>query len=283
MAKSFISRRNENQEMSFVDHLEELRWHIIRSVIAILVMAVVIFINIRWVYENIIAGPINPNFVSYKALCDFSHWLHIGDALCMPPISVNMQTTTFGGQFISGISMAFIGAFIISFPYIFWEFWRFVKPALKPKEVRNTRFIIFWVSFFFFLGAAFGYFVLGPFTFNFLSSFKLGFMVETKPTINDYLDNLTNIILGCGLAFELPVLSFALTKIGLITPHLLRRSRKFAIVVILIVAAVITPSPDWMSQLIVFTPLFLLYQLSVIVSARVYKKDHMGEDEKEWS
>jgi len=283
MAKSFISRRNENQEMSFVDHLEELRWHIIRSVIAILVMAVVIFINIRWVYENIIAGPINPNFVSYKALCDFSHWLHIGDALCMPPISVNMQTTTFGGQFISGISMAFIGAFIISFPYIFWEFWRFVKPALKPKEVRNTRFIIFWVSFFFFLGAAFGYFVLGPFTFNFLSSFKLGFMVETKPTINDYLDNLTNIILGCGLAFELPVLSFALTKIGLITPHLLRRSRKFAIVVILIVAAVITPSPDWMSQLIVFTPLFLLYQLSVIVSARVYKKDHMDEDEKEWS
>lgn len=284
MAKSFISRRNETQEMSFVDHLEELRWHIIRSVIAILVMAVVIFINIRWVYENIIAGPINPNFVSYKALCDFSHWLHIGDALCMPPISVNMQTTTFGGQFISGISMAFIGAFIVSFPYIFWEFWRFVKPALKPKEVRNTRFIIFWVSFFFFLGAAFGYFVLGPFTFNFLSSFKLGFMVETKPTINDYLDNLTNIILGCGLAFELPVLSFALTKIGLITPHLLRRSRKFAIVVILIVAAVITPSPDWMSQLIVFTPLFLLYQLSVIVSARVYKKDQMGqEEEKEWS
>jgi len=284
MAKSFISRRNETQEMSFVDHLEELRWHIIRSVIAILIMAVVIFINIRWVYENIIAGPINPSFVSYKALCDFSHWLHIGDALCMPPISVNMQTTTFGGQFISGISMAFIGAFIVSFPYIFWEFWRFVKPALKPKEVRNTRFIIFWVSFFFFLGAAFGYFVLGPFTFNFLSSFKLGFMVETKPTINDYLDNLTNIILGCGLAFELPVLSFALTKIGLITPDLLRRSRKFAIVVILIVAAVITPSPDWMSQLIVFTPLFLLYQLSVLVSARVYKKDQMEqEEEKEWS
>jgi len=282
MAKSFIGRRNETQEMSFVDHLEELRWHIIRSVIVILVMAVVIFINITWVYENIIAGPINPNFVSYKALCDFGHWLHIGDALCMPPISVSMQTTTFGGQFISGISMAFIGAFIVSFPYIFWEFWRFIKPALKPKEVKNTRFIIFWVSFFFFLGAAFGYFVLGPFTFNFLSSFKLGFMVETKPTINDYLDNLTNIILGCGLAFELPVLSFALTKIGLITPDLLRRSRKFAIVVILIVAAVITPSPDWMSQLIVFIPLFMLYQLSVIVSARVYKKDKMGE-EKEWS
>ncbi|WP_153800236.1 twin-arginine translocase subunit TatC [Foetidibacter luteolus] len=282
MAKSFLGRRSgEKQEMAFVDHLEELRWHIIRSVIVILVMAVIIFINIRWVYENIIAGPINPSFVSYKALCDFSHWLHIGDALCMPPVKVILQTTVVGGQFLSAISISFIGAFIAAFPYVFWEFWRFVKPALKPKEVKNTRFIIFWVSFFFFLGAAFGYFILGPFTFNFLTSFKLGFMVETKPTINDYLDNLTNIVLGCGLAFELPVLSFALTRIGIITPGLLKRSRKFAIVVILIVAAVITPSPDWMSQLIVFIPLFLLYQLSVLISSRVYKK--MEKESEEWS
>ncbi|RFM30452.1 twin-arginine translocase subunit TatC [Deminuibacter soli] len=289
MAKSFFSRRNATAEMSFVDHLEALRWHILRSVIAILVMAVVIFINIEWIFTNIIAGPINPDFISYKALCDFSHWAHMGDAMCMPPVHITMQTTTFGGQFISGISIAFILGFIISFPYIFWEFWRFIKPALRPKELKNTRFIIFWVSFFFFLGAAFGYFLLGPFTFNFLGGFKIANLVETKPTINDYLDNLTNIILGCGLAFELPVLSFALTKIGLITPDVLKKSQKFAIVVILIVAAVITPSPDWMSQTIVFIPLFLLYQLSIIVSVRAYK-DYMKADEErreeepeEWS
>jgi sec-independent protein translocase protein TatC len=201
----------------------------------------------------------------------------------MPPVQVTMQSTTFGGQFLSSITMAFVGGIIIAFPFIFWEFWRFVKPALKEKELKNTRFVIFWVSFFFFTGAAFGYFLLGPFTFNFLAGFQLGTenMIVTKPTFSDYLDNLTNIILGCGLAFELPVLAFILTKIGIITPTFLRTTRKYAIVVILIVAAFITPSPDWMSQLIVFIPLWMLYELSILVSARVYKQNKEEED-KEW-
>jgi sec-independent protein translocase protein TatC len=159
-----------------------------------------------------------------------------------------------------------------------------VKPALKDGETKNTRFIIFWVSFFFFCGAAFGFFLLGPFTFNFLGGFQLGTkgMLTTRPTFADYVDNLTNIILGCGLAFELPVLAFILTRIGLITPKYLRSTRKYAIVVILIVAAFITPSPDWMSQLIVFIPLFFLYELSILVSARVYKQEQAKEKE-EWS
>lgn len=271
------------EEMTFIDHLEELRGHIIRSVIAILVAAIFIFIYRNWIFDNIIVGPINKNFISYRALCDFSHWAHMGEALCMPPVEVTMQSTTFGGQFLSSITMAFVGGIIIAFPYIFWEFWRFVKPALKEKELSNTRFVIFWVSFFFFTGTAFGYFLLGPFTFNFLAGFQLGTenMIVTRPTFADYLDNLTNIILGCGLAFELPVLAFILTKIGLITPKFLRDTRKYAIVVILIVAAFITPSPDWMSQLIVFTPLWILYELSILVSARVAKQNKEQENE-EW-
>ncbi|TKK70950.1 twin-arginine translocase subunit TatC [Ilyomonas limi] len=284
MANSLLNRGGhaDSAEMSFIDHLEALRWHIIRSVIAIVIVAGVIFYYHEWVFDYIIAGPINPDFVSYTALCKFSHWLHT-DALCLNGINIKMQTTTYGGQFLGSISMALVGGVIGAFPYIFWEFWRFVRPALKPKELRNTQFIIFWVSFFFFLGAAFGYFVLGPFTFNFLASFNIGGsgLLVTQPTLDDYLDNLTNIILGCGLAFELPVLASVLTRIGLITPMLLRSSRKYAIVVILIVSAVITPSPDWISQLIVFTPLFLLYQLSIIVSARVYKRDQ-EEEKKEW-
>ncbi|HXL58554.1 MAG TPA: twin-arginine translocase subunit TatC [Chitinophagaceae bacterium] len=285
MTTGFFDRRSRGRaEMSFVDHLEELRWHIIRSLLAILVFAAVIFINIKWVFDNIIAGPISPNFVSYRAFCDFSHWLHLGDSLCLPPLSINMQTTTFGGQFFGSFSIAFVGGLIAAFPYIFWEFWRFVKPALKPNELKGTRFVIFWVSFFFFLGAAFGYFVLGPFTFNFLANFQVSALniVQTKPTINDYLDNLTNLILGCGIAFEMPVLSYALTKIGLITPHFLRRSRRYAIVIILVVAAIITPSPDWISQTIVFIPLMALYELGVAVSARVYMQEQKKELE-EWS
>lgn len=275
---------SEKAEMTFIDHLEALRSHIIRSVLAILIMATVIFIYRDFVFDYILLGPINPNFISYRLLCQFSHWAHMGDAMCMPPVKVEMQTTTFGGQFLGAISIALVGGVIAAFPYIFWEFWRFVKPALKDTETKNTKFIIFWVSFFFFCGAAFGFFLLGPFTFNFLGGFQLGtqgFLV-TRPTLADYLDNLTNIILGCGLAFELPVLAFILTKIGLITPKFLRTTRKYAIVVILIVAAFITPSPDWMSQTIVFIPLFLLYELSILVSARVYKEEQAKENE-EWS
>jgi len=285
MATGFFDRRSRGRaEMSFVDHLEELRWHIIRSLLAILIFAVIIFIKIQWVFDNLIAGPINKNFISYRAFCNLSHFLHLGDSLCLPPLSISMQTTTFGGQFFGSFSIAFVGGLIAAFPYIFWEFWRFVKPALKPNELRGTQFVIFWVSFFFFLGAAFGYFVLGPFTFNFLANFQVSALniVQTKPTINDYLDNLTNLILGCGIAFEMPVLAYALTKIGLITPAFLRRSRKYAIVVILVIAAVITPSPDWISQTIVFIPLFSLYEFGVIVSGRVYKQEQKKELE-EWS
>lgn len=281
---NLFKKNNQAAEMSFIDHLEALRLHIIRSVIAVIIFAVVIFIYRDWIFDNIITGPINPHFISYTALCKFSHWAHMGNALCMPPVQINMQTTTFGGQFISSISIAFIGGFMAAFPYIFWEFWRFVKPALKEKEIKNTRFVIFWVSFFFFTGAAFGYFLLGPFTFNFLAGFKLGTLgtLDTRPTLTDYLDNLTNIILGCGIAFELPVLAYVLTKIGLITPSFLKRTRKYAIVVILIAAAIITPSPDWMSQLIVFLPLWLLYEISILISAKITKEEEKREKE-EWS
>lgn len=287
MATSLFNRGGnpETAEMSFIDHLEALRWHIVRSLLAILVFAGVIFYFHTWVFDYIIAGPINPNFISYSALCRFSHFIHAGDALCMKAINIQMQTTTYGGQFLGSISMALVGGLIAAFPYIFWEFWQFVKPALKPKELRNTKFIIFWVSFFFFMGAAFGYFILGPFTFNFLGSFNISgqALLITKPTLDDYLDNLTNIILGCGIAFELPVLASILTRIGLITPAFLRKSRRYAIVVILIVAAFITPSPDWISQTIVFIPLFSLYELSIFVSKRAFNDLEKAANEvKEW-
>lgn len=286
--QGFLSRRKKGKidesEMTFIDHLEELRSHIIRSILAILILAVIIFIYRDWFFDKIITGPINPDFISYKALCNFSHWLGIGDALCMPPVEVQMQTTTFGGQFISSITIAFVGGFLIAFPYIFWEFWRFIKPALQEKEVKNTRFAIFWVSFFFFLGAAFGYFLLGPFTFNFLAGFQLGteHLLVTRPTLTDYIDNLVNLILGCGIAFELPVLTYVLTRIGIITPNFLKKTRKYAIVIILVAAAIITPSPDWMSQMLVFIPLLLLYEISIVIATKVYKEEKKKELE-EWS
>lgn len=274
--------KNKDSEMSFIDHLEVLRGTIVRSLFAILITSIVVFIYRDWIMDYVITGPINPDFITYRAFCNLSHYLHLGDSLCMPPVKVSMQSTTFGGQFLSSISMAFVGGLIISFPYIFYQIWAFVKPALKENELKNTRFMIFWVSFFFFFGAAFGFFVLGPFTFNFLASFQLGTrgIISTIPTFSDYLDNLTNLILGCGIAFELPVIVFLLTKIGLITPKFLSTTRKYAVVIILIIAAFITPSPDWYSQTIVFIPLYTLFEFSIIVSRWAHKT--IKQEDEEW-
>jgi len=274
---------SDNSEMTFIDHLEVLRSTIVKSLSAILITSLVLFIYRDWIMDYVITGPINPDFITYRAFCKLSHFLHLGDSLCMPPVKVSMQSTTFGGQFLSSISMAFVGGIIVAFPYVFYQIWAFIKPALKEKELKNTRFMIFWVSFFFFLGAAFGFFVLGPFTFNFLASFQLGTrgVISTIPTFADYLDNLTNLILGCGIAFELPVIVFLLTKIGFVTPKLLTTTRKYAVVVILIVAAFITPSPDWYSQTIVFIPLYTLFEFSIFVSRWAHKSVKKSEDE-EW-
>lgn len=283
MIKRILDKRaDEDNEMSFVDHLEALRWHIIRSLIMVVIMAIVIFINIQWIFDYVIAGPINPNFISYKVLCRIAEATHLS-GLCVQPVTVPMQTTTYAGQFLGSFSIAFIGGAIVAFPYIFWEFWRFVKPALTDREMKSSRFAIFWVSFFFFSGAAFGYFILGPFVFSFLANFQISGegMMRTIPTLNDYIDNLTNIVLGCAIAFQLPVLAYVLTQLGLITPSFLKKNRKYAIVIILIVAAFITPSPDMISQLIVFTPLMTLYELGIIISKSVYKK--MAKQDQEWS
>jgi sec-independent protein translocase protein TatC len=273
MALSFLNKRSQDREMSFVDHLEELRWHIVRSLLAILAVAIFIFIKMDVFFDTVIMGPIRPDFISYIGLCRFSHWAGFGDSLCMPPVQAHLQATTFGSQFISSISIAFVSGFIIAFPYVFWEFWRFIKPALTPKEVKTTRFAIFFVSFFFFTGAAFGYYLLAPFTFSFLGNYQLGtlHLLETRPMLSDYVDNLVNITLGGAIAFQLPVVAYVLTRIGLITPSFLKTYRKYAFVAILIIAAIITPSPDWMSQMIVTVPLVLLYEFSIILSKRVHK------------
>ncbi|MES2648637.1 MAG: twin-arginine translocase subunit TatC [Bacteroidota bacterium] len=286
MAFNLLERKNENsegEEMSFVDHLEALRWHIVRAVIAVLVCAIVVFVYIDEVMDIVIFGPLEKGFVTYEWLCGLGRKIANSDALCLPVPNVQMQTTTFGGQFLSSITIAIMSGLIIAFPYILWEIWRFIKPALKPEELKNTRGAIFFVTFFFLLGVAFGYFMLAPFTFSFLSNYKIGTqnIIETKPVLNDYIDNLVDITVGAGLAFELPVISFVLTRIGIITPSFLREYRKYAYVALLMVAAIITPSPDWMSQMIVVLPLIILYEFSVIVSGRVFKQEL--KKEAEWS
>lgn len=287
--KNFFKRlRNKEsapapEEMSFMGHIEALRWHLMRSVLVWLVVAIVIFIFRDWVYDNIILAPSSQDFVTYGTLCRFGHWLGIGDGLCMPPVKIRFLVTEVNGTFTSALSIAMIGAVIVAFPYIFYELWRFIKPALSNKEKKYARGSIFWVSLCFFFGAAFGYYLLAPFTFNFLASFTLGTSgaIEYQPSINDYIDSLSNLILGCGIAFELPILAYVLAKIGLISSAFLKKYSKFAFVLILLIAAIITPSPDITSQIIVALPLLLLYWISIQLVARVDRQK--AKQEKEWS
>jgi sec-independent protein translocase protein TatC len=277
--KKIRGQDSDESEMSFIDHLEALRWHVVRSIFAILLFGVVFFIFIDWIFDNVIMGPTRNDFISYRVLCSLSHTLRLGDSLCMPPMELNLQVTSVSGTFMSSITIAFAGGLLFALPYVLWEVWRFVKPALKPEELNYTRGVIFWISLFFFMGASFGYFLMAPFTFNFLANYKIGTegILLYRPMLSDYLDSLIDITLGAGLAFELPMASWILSKMGLVTPKFLRTYRKYAYVALLVIAAIITPSPDWGSQLIVVIPLVLLYELSILISARVNKAA-----EKKW-
>lgn len=277
--KKIRGQDTDEAEMSFIDHLEALRWHVIRSLLAVLIAAIGFFLFIDWIFDNVIMGPTRNDFISYRALCSISHRLGMGESLCMPPMELNLQVTSVSGTFMSSITIAFVGGIIVAIPYILYEIWLFVKPALKPEELKHTRGVIFWISIFFFTGAAFGYFLLAPFTFNFLANYKIGTagILLYRPMLSDYLDSLIDITLGAGLAFELPMASWVLSKMGLITPGFLRTYRKYAYVALLVIAAIITPSPDWGSQLIVVVPLVMLYELSILISARVNKAE-----QKKW-
>ena len=287
--KSFFKRiqsgkeGSTKEEMTFFDHIEELRWHILRSLLVWASAAISIFVFRGFIFDDVILAPTKSNFVSYGALCSFGKWLHLGDSFCMPPVVIDFQYNTVTGPFSSALSIAMIGGLIVAFPFIFWELWRFIKPALSPKEIKYARGSIFWVSLCFFSGAAFAYYLLAPFTFNFLATFTIGTSQSIKymPSINDYVETLTNLTLGCALAFQLPILAFVLAKIGLITGSLLRKYFKFAFVIILVVAAIITPSPDWTSQFLVAIPLLILYWISIILASRVEKQ--RAKAEKEWS
>ncbi len=275
------TKPNPSSEMSFIDHLEELRWHIIRGLIAIGIASVFVFINIEYVVDRILMGPVHPEFITYKWLCQLGNRLHVPE-LCLDKFSLTFLSSAMTEQFLLTFTLAFAGGFVLAFPYVFWEIWRFVRPALSHKEKKGTAGAIIWVSILFFGGVLFGYLVLTPFMVNFYSNYSLSPLIEFKPTISDYFENLMYLTVGIGLLFQLPVIIMLLTRIGMITPQSLQRVRKFAFVIILIAAAIITPSTDPFSLALVTLPLYLLYEFSIILSMRIYKKQ-VKEEKEEWS
>lgn len=279
----FFNKRKKdvNAEMSFIDHLEELRWHIIRIVIAILIGAVVVFIYVREIVSLVLFAPTKANFISAQWLCTLGHKIGIGDTLCFPEVHAKFLETQMTGQFISSFTVAFIGGFIVAFPYVFWEFWRFVSPALSEKERKKTRGVIFWVSFLFFLGVAFGYFILTPFMVNFYFNYTLSDQIVIMPSFSDYLENLIYTTVGIGVLFQMPLLVMVLARIGIVTGKFLKKYRRHAFVIILIAAAIITPSTDPFSLTIVTIPLYALYEASIIIASRINRRQNA--EKNEWS
>ncbi|HVM87827.1 MAG TPA: twin-arginine translocase subunit TatC [Puia sp.] len=273
------SRGTSAGEMSFIEHLDVLRGHLFKSAVAVALGAIVMAVYNNFIVKKILMGPTHKDFPTYHFLCNTSHRLGLGDKLCMSEIHVRMQSTAVAGQFDVYFNIILIGGFILAFPYVFWQFWKFTKPALTDKELRNTRGVIFWVSLLFFIGVLFGYFVIAPYTIHFFANFKIDENVENIWTIGSYFNTIVPLILGAGLAFQLPLVMYFLAKIGVVSSKYLRRVRKYAILIMLIVAGIITP-PDMLSQIVCTLPLMLLYEISIWLCVRVEKQEK--EEEKEW-
>jgi sec-independent protein translocase protein TatC len=284
MALSLFNRgkNDERSEMSFIDHLEVLRGHLFRSVVAIAIGAILAGIYNKFIIKSILLGPTHNDFPTYGLICRLGKWLNLGNALCMEGIQLKLQSTEVSGQFSMWFSVILICGLILAFPYVFYQFWSFIKPALTKKELHRTQGVIFWVSFLFFTGVLFGYLVVAPYAINFFFHFQLDEMVQNIWTINSYIDMMLPLVLGSGLAFQLPLVVFFLAKIGLVTARFLKSKVKYAIVIILIVAGIITPGPDVVSQLAVAIPLSLLYVISIFLAARV-DKERAEAEAKEWS
>lgn len=260
---------NPKTEMSFLEHLEELRWHIIRSVLAVVFFAVLAFVFDKYIFDYVLLSPQYKDFPTNRILCHLAEVMN-SPRLCINSIPLKLINTSLFGQFSASMSVSAIAGFILASPFIFWEFWKFIAPALHSNERKHARGAVFSISGLFLIGVLFGYFVIAPFTIHFLGTYSVSQKVENLISLSSYYSSVASSAFASGLIFELPVLSYFFTKIGLITPKFLRKYRRHAIIVILIVAAVIS-SPDVITQVIVAIPLLLLYEISIWISAAVYK------------
>lgn len=261
------------QEMSFLDHLEVLRWHLIRSTLAIVIVATVAFIFREFLFDVIIFGPSYPDFVSYETLCKISRIFGMNKG-CIGEGDLDfiVQSRKVAGQFNAAIWTSISAGVVIAFPYILYEFWKFISPGLYEKERKYSKGFIIIASVLFFIGVLFGYYVIVPLTVNFLSSFRISDMVVNEFDIDSFISLVRTSVLAAGIIFELPIIIYFLTKIGLVTPQFLRKNRKYALVIVLILAAVITP-PDISTQVIVAVPIVLLYEISIWISYFVVKRE----------
>ncbi|HEY9534602.1 MAG TPA: twin-arginine translocase subunit TatC [Mucilaginibacter sp.] len=260
-------------EMSFFDHLEALRWHLIRAAIAIVVFALVAFLNYHYIFNTYIMGPFRPDFWTYRMMCK------LGEGFCITKFNATIINTEVAGQFMLQINSSVLIGIILSIPYILWEIWRFIKPALLEKERKAASGFVFYASMLFLLGVLFGYYVIAPESIAFLANYEVSDTIRNEFTVSSYLSMVATITLIIGIVFELPIVIYILASIGILTGTFMKRTRRYAIVILLIVGAIISPSPDFLTTMIATLPLFVLYEVGIVVASVVEKRRAKAHDE----
>jgi len=271
--------KNKNvNEMSFLDHLEDLRWHLIRAVSAIMIVATIAFIFSRSIFKLIIFAPLKMDFPTYSLLCEAGQLIKVDTTFCGETLPMIIQNRTMAGQFSADIWTAIFAGFVIAFPYVIYQLWKFISPGMHSNERRHSRGFIIICSFLFFTGVLFGYYIVTPLSINFLANYSISEVVDNQIDISSYISLIRSAALASGLVFELPIIIYFLTKIGLVTPQFLKTYRKYALVIVLILSAIITP-PDIASQVIVAIPILILYQVSIYISKLVVKNQKLKEQD----
>ncbi|GGD84194.1 twin-arginine translocase subunit TatC [Planktosalinus lacus] len=263
-------KKDPNAEMSFLDHLEDLRWHLIRATLSIIVVGFVAFLAKDFIFDVIIFGPKQADFFTYRVLCDVAQYVGLQDSFCFDELPFRIQSRTMAGQFSAHVWTSITAGFVVAFPYVIYEFWKFISPGLMENERSTARGFIAISSLLFFMGVIFGYYVITPLSINFLGSYQVSSEVFNDFDLSSYIGLVRSSVIASGLIFELPIIIYFLTKIGLVTPETLRKYRKISLVVVLILSAVITP-PDIVSQIIVAIPILILYEISILISRVVIR------------
>jgi sec-independent protein translocase protein TatC len=260
-----VELAEDGKEMSFLDHLEELRWHLIRAALAIVISGIVVFLAKTFVFEQIIFAPKHAEFITYRIFCQ------LGEFSCFYPPEFQLITRELGEQFFVHIQVSIWLGFILASPFVFWEVWRFVKPGLLPKEQTAAKGLVLMCSLLFLLGVSFGYYIISPFAIAFLAGYQVGVDAISSPTLSSYVSNMTMFTIPTGFVFELPILVYFLSRVGLLSASFMATYRKHAIIIILVVAAVITP-PDVITQILIGIPILVLYEISILIAKRTEKK-----------
>lgn len=255
------------KNMSFFEHIDELRKHLMRSILIIVILAVIAFIYVDKIFL-LVTWPLDNDFWTYRKVCELSQYLYHDNRLCFSQMVYTKQNIELTGQFMMAFKIAIISGLIVAMPFVIWELWRFIKPALSSKEAKSTRGFVFYTAFLFFTGVLFCYFIVVPMALQFLVTFKLSPEIQNVYTITNIVNFNTFFVLACGLVFELPLLIYVLTRIGIVNTKFLRKNRRYAAIIIIILAGLLTPSPDFVSQLILGLPLYGLYELGIAVSRR---------------